>query len=148
MAMLLMLAVPFTFTACGDDDDDDVEKAIENIENGKLKPTVTYNEGKDQLTLTAVYKGVMTESHVAKFDANGKLTSYIFSVTYASDNLADEAWKEAQKDSDDDMEITRNGRTITADYTNMYAEIGTYDVIKRIFQELKQQYETGYDVTQ
>ena len=141
MAAMMLLGT-MCFTACGDDDDD-VEKAIENFENGKLKPTVTYKEGKDQLTLTADYKGVMTENHVAKFDAAGKLTSYIFSVTYASDKLADEAWKESQADPDDDVKFERNGRTITADYTSMYKDYFTYDMMKQFFQRLKTELESG-----
>ena len=142
MAAMMLLGT-MCFTACGDDDDD-VEKAIEKIDNGTMKPTVSIPETASQLVFTAVWQGVMTEVFTATFNNDGTLKKYIVTTTYATDKLADEAWKELKEDLEPDEEAnySRNGRTITADLTSEF-EGANKQMIKQIFQSMKTEYEKG-----
>ncbi|MBQ8675574.1 MAG: hypothetical protein IJ139_03770 [Bacteroidaceae bacterium] len=142
MAAMMLLGT-MCFTACGDDDDD-VEKAIEKIDNGTMKPTVTINETATQLVFTATWQGVMVEVYTATFSSDGTLTKYICTTTYATDKLADEAWKELKEDLDPEEEAnySRNGRTITVDLTSE-VEGANRQIMNQIFQSLKAEYEKG-----
>ena len=142
MAAMMLLGT-MCFTACGDDDDD-VEKAIEKIDNGTMKPTVTINETATQLVFTATWQGVMVEVYTATFSSDGTLTKYIYTTTYATDKLADEAWKELKEDLDPEEEAnySRNGRTITVDLTSE-VEGANRQIMNQIFQSLKAEYEKG-----
>ncbi|MBQ9533811.1 MAG: hypothetical protein IJR71_07655 [Prevotella sp.] len=137
-----LLAATMTFTACGDDDEKS-EEAIEDIVSGKTKPTVTINETADKIVMTAEWKNAYTEVHTATFDSNGLLTSYTVASTYATDALADAAWKAAQEaDGEDaDLKVTRNGKTITADYTKEYPEVNK-EMMRSVFETIKKQYES------
>ena len=128
-------------TSCGDDDD--VEDAIEDIASGKVKPTVTIKDG-NPAVFTAVFKGVATQTMTATFDENDMCSKFITEETYATDKLADQAWKEIQEDCDEDelKYYTRKGKTITEDESEFY-EDATHDEILMFFETMKREYENA-----
>ena len=140
LAALLVGSV--CFTSCGDDDD--VEDAIEDIVSGKVKPTVTIKDG-NPAVFTAVFKGVYTETMTATFDNNDECIKFITQDIFATDKLADEAWKDIQANYDADevsKYFTRKGKTITEDETEFY-EGQSHDEILYFFELLKKEFESG-----
>lgn len=143
MALALLVAMT-SFTACGDDDDEkSYEEALEEIESGKVKPTVTITEKSNQLVMSVTYSGIATEVHTATFNSDGQLTSYIVVGTYANSTLADAAWKEIQDDPEiSKSSIKRDGNVITQDMTSDFGD-ASIEEIRMVFQYAKAELESG-----
>ena len=128
-------------TSCGDDDD--LEDAIDDIISGKVKPTVTIKDG-NPAVFTATFKDVYTETMTATFDENDECIKFITEGTYATDKLADEAWKDIQENYDkDELEyFTRKGKTIIEDETEDFEGYSHEDILY-FFELTKQDFESG-----
>lgn len=143
--LLAAFTLSFAFTSCGDDDDDDVDDIIEDIQHGNYSVKTDLKKSSSELVLTVDMKGVFKQVQTAKFDSNKMCKSFVIAATYANDALADAAWKELKEEADaEDYGIKRNGRTITMDMTEEY-EGAPYDMILRIFEEEKAEYERMYN---
>ena len=135
MAMLMSVAC---FTACGDDDDDEVEDLIDAVTNGSSSGTIV--EKDNTLTLTVEQTGVYTSTYVAKFDNNDLCTSYIQTSVYKQSIMADAIWEGYSEGNGNGFTASRNGNTITIDYTETYKGLN-----KAVVKEAMQILANGYN---
>jgi hypothetical protein len=117
----LLLAVLFLgavcLSSCGDDDPEEI---IENIVDGKTKPTVSINTAGNPMTMTITYKGLYTQTHAATFGDDGMCSNYTITEKFENSKLADEAWNAYQLSAEKDQ-YKRSGNTITSDQTEAFA---------------------------
>ena len=91
---LLLVAALFVgtlcFTSCSDDDDEkvDYEQLLKDIEDGIIKPTVTFDEKENTMSLIGKYKA-LTVRNVATFDEDKRCESFKEYYECASKELAD-----------------------------------------------------------
>lgn len=128
-AMLFAFAaLSFTVTSCGDDDDDiDPNELI----TGQTKAEFTKKTANElELTLkSAIY----TTVYNAKFDKNKKLTSYICTTDWATEEMAATYYKEVADIKD--YKVTKSGKKVTVDFTAVL-EGADYDTILASFEEM------------
>ncbi len=133
--LIAALTLSFTTTSCGSDDVEDV------IENGG-KASTELKTSDNEIVLTIKQPAAYTMVTTAKF-SNKQCTSYVIKTTYATDVLADAAWKSAQADNDEEgMTYKRDGKTITADGTGAMKGM-SYDIVLQIMQKQKQAFENA-----
>ena len=141
MMAALMFMGALCLTSCGDDDKDDIDDIIDDIEQGNLKPTTKFEEKGNQMILTITWKNVDTQVQTATFQ-NDLCVSYIVKDTYASSKLADEAWKEAQKEPDYAQYVTRDGKTITQDISEDFKGLPK-EILRSIMQNMAEEMKKG-----
>lgn len=141
MMAALMCMGALCLTSCGDDDKDEIDDIIDDVEQGTLKPTTKFEEKGNQMILTITWKNVDTQVQTATLQ-NDICESYIVKDTYASTKLADEAWKEVQKDKDYAQYVTRDGKTITQDLTEEFKGLPK-EVLRGVMQNMAQEMERG-----
>ena len=107
------------------DDWKNYERFEEKIDGPKNTATIT--ETGNQLVLTISYPNYLTEVQTATFDANNMVISFIRKQTYASSELANEAWEAYQ--GNENLIIQRNGNTITIDETEYFKDISRSTII-------------------
>lgn len=141
MMAALMCMGALCLTSCGDDDKDDIDDIIDDIEQGTLKPTTKFEEKGNQMILTITWKNVDTQVQTATFQGE-ECVSYIVKDTYANNTLADEAWKEVQKDKDYAQYVTRDGKTITQDLTEDFKGMPK-EVVRSFMQNMAEEMKKG-----
>ena len=122
-------ALSFTAVSCGNDD---VEDIIEDIQNGQTTVKFTKNTN-TELEITITTASVYTQVHNAKFDANQKLTSYVCTTTYGTEEAAKIAYKALLEEGEDN--VTRNGKAVIVDLSEEYAG-RDYNIIKGLFEQM------------
>lgn len=128
LAMLFATAaLSFTAVSCGNDNVDDL---IEDFEDGK--PTTKFTkETANELEITISMGGIYKQVHNAKFDANQKTTSYVQTHTYGTKEAAKDAYKALQEEG----KATLNGKTVTVDLSEEYAETD-YNYMHGLFEQM------------
>lgn len=130
LAMLFAsVALSFTAVSCGDDD---VEDIIEDIQNGQT--TAKFTKKTDtELEITINTAGICKQVHNAKFDANQKLTSYVYTSTYGTEAAARVAYEAIKEEPD--IKVSRSGKTVIVDLSETHAG-EDYDVILAMFNHI------------
>ena len=98
-----------------------------------------FHDGRPHARVT--WKNVNTQVQTATLQ-NDICVTYIVKDTYASTKLADEAWKEVQKDKDYAQYVTRDGKTITQDLTEEFKGLPK-EVLRGVMQNMAQEMERG-----
>lgn len=138
---MLALVPVFTLTACGDDDEENGEVVYD-------KDGIKISESANQLVMVGSFEdddfGMVNVRAVANF-AGDVCTNATTSATYASEQLAKEAYDDLAEDYDEDelKNFSRNGATITEDLT---AQLKGYSKkqVKEVFFKIAQK-DPGYN---
>ncbi|GEM_PF-1751260 len=136
---MLFAAFTLSFTAASCGDDNDVEDIIEN--GGKTTSDLKTSD--NEITLTIKQPSAYTMVVTALF-TNKQCTSYVTKTTYASEILANAAWKSIQEGytAEDDLTYKRDGNTIIADGSEALKGM-PYDIVLQMIQNVKKTFESA-----
>lgn len=123
-------AISLSFASCGDDDED---VPVDPITGGTVAKFTTKTDKEIVLTLESA---LCTQKHSTKFESK-KLTSYLYTASYATNEMAQTAYKDCENDSTM-PDVKLNGKTITCDYTPLWKGMD-YDIVLKTLEAIKDQ---------
>lgn len=120
ISMLAIAMICFTTTSCKDDDEVGAEEIIKDIEQGKVGCEWSIKKSGTQTKAVVTAIDVAEVTIVAEFDAQNNCKKFYQVEKYLNDKLADKAWQISQTQNEAGMIQTRDGNSITCDFTQKF----------------------------